>query len=267
MKQSQKALFASLIAATLATTLLTGPIIAAPPNKPSHAAAPAQPAINPDARAAVEAMGKTLQGQAYSMQMRTIRVTDQNGDWIHVFHTSKLIVRRPDRLLAVRTGDDAQSQLIYDGNTLVVTVEDGRKYASIPVPGTIEGMLHEAIGKLGIDFPVADLLTDDPAKAVMSGVTAGGEVGTTTIDGIECRHLLLFQPGIEVELWVEKNDRAVPRRLIVSYRSLQGAPEIIAEFSGWNFDVHPADADFVYQPPAGAVKVALRPANATGSKR
>jgi hypothetical protein len=100
----------------------------------------------------------------------------------------------------------------------------------------------------------------------MSGVIAGREVGTVMIDEVEGRHLLFNQPGIELELWVEKNDRAVPRRLIVTYYTLQGDPEFIAEFSDWNFDVHPSDADFVFRPPAGAVKVALRPAYTAGGK-
>jgi hypothetical protein len=34
-----------------------------------------------------------------------------------------------------------------------------------------------------------------------------------------------------------------------------------AEFSNWSFDVHPSDADFVFQLSAGAMKVGLRPAD------
>jgi hypothetical protein len=122
-------------------------------------------------------MGKTLQAQAFSFTVRTIRVADQNGDWVHVFHNSKVTARRPDRMLAVRTGDDGESELIYDGKTLVVTLDGGKQYASIPVPGTIEGMLHEAVGKLGIDFPIADLLTHDPARGPMGGYGGYGYHG------------------------------------------------------------------------------------------
>lgn len=254
MRPSHTLLFASLVAAVA----LHGPVTAAPPPRSE---------VSPDARAAVAAMGKTLQAPAYSVQVRTIRVSDQNGVWVHVFHTSKLTVRRPDRLLDKRIGDDGQSELLYDGKTLVVALDGGKKYASTLMPGTIQAMLLDAARKLGVDFPIADLLTDDPAKAFMSGVTAGREVGTTTIDGVECRHLVFSQPGIDLELWAEKNDRALPLRLIVSYRSLQGNPEFIAEFSNWNFDVHPSDSDFTFQPPAGAVKVALRPAGQQGDKR
>jgi hypothetical protein len=36
---------------------------------------------------------------------------------------------------------------------------------------------------------------------------------------------------------------------------LPGQPSFIAEFSDWNFSIHPADAEFVFQPPAGATRV------------
>ena len=46
----------------------------------------------------------------------------------------------------------------------------------------------------------------------------------------------------------------------MTYRSLPGEPNFIALFSDWNFDVMPIDTDFVFQPPAGAEQVALKPA-------
>ena len=74
-----------------------------------------------------------------------------------------------------------------------------------------------------------------------------------TIDGVPCRHLLFVQsPGIELELWVEDNDRAVPRRLIVTYNALPTKPRFIAEMFGWNFAVQPGDAEFAFKPPEGA---------------
>ena len=41
-----------------------------------------------------------------------------------------------------------------------------------------------AMGRLGVDFPLADFLTDAPNKAFLSGVTAGRVVNTVMIDGV-----------------------------------------------------------------------------------
>jgi hypothetical protein len=238
---------------------------------PAAAAEAAAPAISAAASAAVSRMGETLRAQQFSFQAQTIRVyADTGGEQLHIFHTIEVTVRRPNRLLVTRNGDDGASKLVYDGKTLFVYVADGSKYASIPVPDTIGGMMRVAMGRLGVDFPLADLLTDAPDKAFLSGVAAGRVVNTVTIDGVPCLHMFFSQPpGIELELWLENNDRSLPRRLIVTYRSLPGQPNFIATFADWNFSIHPTDADFKFQPPPGAVKVALKPPEAgkrTGGK-
>ena len=54
------------------------------------------------------------------------------------------------------------------------------------------------------------------------------------------------------------NERALPRRFVVTYRSLPGRPIFIAELSDWDFSIQPADRDFVFQPPAGVTQVELK---------
>ena len=217
--------------------------------------------ISAEARAAVERMGQTLSAREFSFQAQTIRVfAGPKGEPLHIFHTIDVTVSRPNRMLVVRNGDDGPGKLVYNGKTLFVYVENGNKYAEIPVPGTIEEMMKEAMGRLGVDFPLADFLTDTPGKSFLSGVTEGQVVGTTTIDGAPYLHMFFVQPpGIELELWLEKNERSLPRRLIVTYRSLPGEPNFVATFSNWNFSAHPADSAFVFTPPPGAVQVALKP--------
>jgi hypothetical protein len=244
-------------------TLCVGAIV------PALGASPAQPAISEEASTAVAQMGKSLLSDQFSFQVRTLRVyTDTNGQPLHIAHSMKITVRRPDRVRVDVTGDDGSTKLFYDGKTAVLLGVDAKKYASVAVPSTIQGMLETLMGKLGVDFPLADLITDAPDKSFLFGVTSGREVGAAMIDGVECRHLLFTQPpGIELELWVEKNDRSLPRRLIVTYRSQRDQPSFVAEFSDWSFDIHPSDAEFAFQPPEGVVKVDLKPAAKATAKQ
>jgi hypothetical protein len=248
------------------TALLAGSITGAIPFAvPAlHAAAPQKkPAISEEASAALMRMGQTLRSEEFSFQARTIRVyTEANGQPLHIFHTLKVVVHRPNRLLVDVNGDDGSSKLIFDGKNATVYSAAQKKYAAIPVPeGTIEAMMKEAMGRLGVDFPLADFLSDAPSQAFLTGVTSGRVVDTATIDGAPYLHLFFSQPpGIELELWLAKNDQSLPRRLIVTYRDLPGQPNFIAEFSDWNFNSHPTDADFTFQPPPDAVQVELKPA-------
>jgi hypothetical protein len=234
---------------------------AAPPAKQ------AQPAISQEASAALLRMGQTLRAvNDFSFQAQTIRVYAEpnGGEPLHIFHTLKVTVHRPNGLLVEVNGDDGSTKLAFDGKTAIVYSAAQNKYASIPVPeGTIEGMLKEAVGRLGIDFPLADFLSEAPNKAFLTGVTSGRVVDTVTIDGAPYDHLYFSQPpGIELELWLSKDEKSLPRRLIVTYSSLPGSPEFVALFSDWNFDIHPTDAEFTFQPPAGAQQVALKPPQA-----
>jgi hypothetical protein len=235
-----------------------------------RAAETAKPAISTEASAALLRMGHTLAAAQFSFTAHTIRVySDTNGQYLHIFHTINIVVRRPDRLLAEAIGDDGSSKIIFDGKTAYVLSVTRNKYAKIPVPqGTIEGMLKEAVGRLGVDFPLADFLSSAPNKAFLTGVTAGRVVNTVTIDGAPYLHLFFEQPpGIELELWLSQHDQSLPARLIVTYRMLPGQPNFIAQFSDWNFAIHPTDADFAFQPPAGAVQVALKPVGPPPSTR
>jgi len=244
--------------------LLAGGILGfVPVNVPAaEPAKQAKPAIGEEASAPILRMGQTLRAEQFSFQAQTIRVyATPNGEPLHIFHTLKVTVHRPNRLMAEVTGDDGSSKLVFDGKTATIFSATQNKYASIAVPdGTIEGMLKEAVGRLGVDFPLADFLSEAPSKAFLSGVTAGRVVNTVTIDGAPYDHLFFSQPpGIELELWLSKNEQSLPRRLIVTYRSLPGEPNFIAQFSDWNFNIHPTDADFTFQPPAGATQVELKP--------
>jgi hypothetical protein len=252
MKPRNAAFFVSLLATIVISLVAAGNTVARAANLP-------KPTISEDASSALARMGKTLQANEFSFRARTIRVyANQNGELLHIAHEFKVTVRRPDRLLVEGTGDDGPRRLIYNGKTAVLALDDGKKYVSIPVPGTIEGMMQVVMGHFGVDFPLADFLTNAPDKAFLTGVTAGREVNTVTIDGVPCLHLVFSQPpGIELELWLENNDQSLPRRLIVTYRSLPGEPNFVAEMSDWNFAVHPSDAEFEFEPPAGAERLQL----------
>ena len=214
-------------------------------------------AISNEANAAIQQMGNTLAQENIAFKAKTMRVyQDSDGDYLHIVHRMDVTARRPDRMEVTATGDDGTMVLIYDGKQVSALDATDNKYAQVPMTGDLEHMLDEVSDRVGIEFPLTDFMSNDPAKSFLTGVISGKEVDTDKIDGIPCRHLFFTQSGaIELELWLEDNVRAIPHRLVVTYRALPGTPNFIAEFSDWNFQHRPSDADFVFQPPAGATKV------------
>jgi len=226
----------------------------------AYAAEPAQPngsAISNETNEAIQQMGKTLAQENITFKAKTMRVyQDSDGDYLHIVHHMDITARRPDRISVTATGDDGTISVVYDGKQASVLDASDNKYAQVPMTGDLEHVFDEISERIGVDFPLADLISSDPAKSILTGVISGKEVDTDKIDGIPCRHLFFTQSGaIELELWVENNDRAIPHRLVITYRALPGTPNFIAEFSDWNFQNRPSDAEFVFQPPVGATKV------------
>ena len=203
-------------------------------------------------------MGKALLAKDLSFTAKTIRVyLDESGAAAsHLpYPESGRAPSRPARR-AQSTGDDGRHDLFYDGKSVTMFFPDRKQYAVIAASGDISSALGQVQNKLAIDFPLVDFFTEAPDKSFLSGVTAGWQVGTSKVDGVECRHLFFSQRGgIDLQLWVENNDAAIPHRLIVTYRLLPSQPEFIAEFANWDAGVHPSEAEFTFHPPAGATRL------------
>ena len=107
-----------------------------------HAQALAEPGVSPEVSAILAQMGKTMQAKQFSFQARTLRAyAGPNGELLHIAHSIKAVVRRPDRVSVESSGDDGSGKLVYDGKTLVVYNATEKQYARVPAPDTIQGML------------------------------------------------------------------------------------------------------------------------------
>jgi hypothetical protein len=237
---------------------------------PAGAADPQPAAVGNDVLAALARMGKSLQTKQFSYESRQYRATPGPDDQLlHIFHLNKVLVRRPDRIAVDMTGDDGEVKLLYDGKSVVVYPVEAKQYASIPISGNITSALDAAADRTGTELPLASLLSEDPAQSVLNGIISGGKVGTATIRGVRCDHYFFVQApeDLELELWLEDNDRSLPRRVVVTYRALAGRPVFIAEISDWNFSPAVGDSEFEFTPPSGVTRVALQQSPSPPSQR
>jgi hypothetical protein len=218
--------------------------------------------VGENVTAALARMSKTLAAKQLSFDYHTIRAyVGDNGELLHVAHETKVVIRRPDRLHVTVSGDDGTNKIIYNGKVIVLYGVEAKKYVSIPVSGGISKALDAMEKYTGIDFPLADLVSEDPGKSVLSGVTSGGQVGTAMINGVRCLHFFFIQAfdDLELELWLEDNEQSLPRRFIVTYRSVPGRPNFIAEVSNWNFSIQSPDSEFEFNPPPGVTRKDVQP--------
>lgn len=94
-------------------------------------------------------------------------------------------------------------------------------------------------------------------ESMKSMVKSGYYVGEATIAGILCDNLTLSNEDEDVQLWVAKGDKPVPRRIVVTYKNLEGQPQFWAQFEEWNFSPNFSETIFSYSPPAHADRISF----------
>lgn len=165
------------------------------------------------------------------------------------------VARRPDRLRTEYRGANHQSRLWYDGKSLTLFDSGANLYATTAAPPALDELLDHTVDNLGFSVPVADFFYSDPFAGLLEHVKSGYYVGLDSVDGISCHHLAFSQEDIDWQMWIEGGERLLPRKLTITYKNLPGSPQYTAVLSEWNLSVSLGDADFIFTPPADAVRI------------
>jgi hypothetical protein len=216
--------------------------------------------IDPEAAALVGKMQAYIQTlKAYSIHAET--TTDEVllvGPKIQFGGTIEAILQIPNRLRLTVARDDKDTQeFFYNGSTLTVWIQDQKVWASAPAEPTISGMLKAVRTKYDLSFPLDDFLGASTRNELMNGVTAAVVVGTGMVGGVECDHLALHKEGIDGQIWIEKGDRPLPRKFVITTLDEPSQPQH-SEILTWDVTPKIDEAMFQFEPPEGAYKIVFQ---------
>jgi hypothetical protein len=171
--------------------------------------------------------------------------------------SGQIKLNRPDKLRVRRTGGYADVEMVYDGKALSVYGNNAKSYVQADVPGTVDQMIDAIQARSGVAMPGTDLLLSSAFDELMATTSEGKHIGLGVVDGVECEHLAFRGSDSDWQIWIEIGAKPVPRKYIITSKTLAGAPQYTLRIKDWKTDSF-ADADtFVFKPPAGATKVAL----------
>jgi hypothetical protein len=171
--------------------------------------------------------------------------------------SGQIKLNRPDKLRIRRTGGYADVELVYDGKTISLYGNNAKSYVQADLPGTVDQMIDAIQTRSGVAMPGTDLLLSNSYDELMSTAVDGQHIGLGVVDGVECEHLAFRGPDTDWQIWIETGARPVPRKYVITSKTLTGAPQYTLRIKDWKTDAV-ADADaFVFKPPAGATKVDL----------
>ena len=241
---------------------------------PTTAATPVispEPAVKPQPREVLKQMAAYLR----SLDRFTVRVekttelilpTDQR---LHADQTAEIAIQKPNRLRVNFLNLSGGRQLFYDGKSFSLFTPGQNVYASAAAPATIDETLDRLENRYRLSLPVADLLFADPQSRLVQHLKSETYVGRILIRGVVCHHLAFQTPEVDWEIWIEDGPKPLPRRLVLTDKSVEGSPQMTAALSDWNLAPSFAADDFTFNPPPTAQKIqvleaapAARPAKA-----
>jgi hypothetical protein len=187
-------------------------------------------------------------------------VVQRDGQKIEFGSTRRILVRRPDHVVAEAEGrDGSQKRLFFDGQTLTFFDVGEEAYAVAPKPGDLDAAIDYLVNELGTPFPLSDLLRSDFAERVTNGLISARFAAEETLAGVPCDHLALRKQGADIQVWVENGERALIRRVVITYRDAPGEPQFWANLSDWNFAPDVSESRFAFSAPKGAEKIPFAP--------
>jgi hypothetical protein len=194
--------------------------------------------------------------KAFTYRSRSMAEVPANtGQFITLFATSDVALARPNKLRVHVTGEVPNFDFYYDGATITAFAPTKHVYSVASAPATIDAMLPFVMEKTGIQFPSADVMYSDPYAILTKDLTSAFVVGPATVDGAPCEHLAFMAPGVNWEVWIETGQRALPRRLAVTYTTVQNFPRFLVEFADWNLQPKLTASRFVFNRPRNATQI------------
>ena len=184
-----------------------------------------------------------------------IEVITPELEKIQFTNSGDALLSRPDKLRAHRVSGHADVMMVFDGKTVSILGKNLNGYAQFEAPGTVDQLIAALRAGHGVALPGADLLLSNSYEVLVAGVKEAKHIGRGIIDGVECEHLAFRNFDTDWQLWVEVGDKPIPRKLVITSKTLNNAPQYTLRVKSWKTDVQPAQDAFAFVPPAGAKKL------------
>lgn len=229
---------------------------------PAAAAKAPKAAENPVDPDAVEALRRM---SAYLMTLRsfelradtTVDLVTDDGQRLQLGGVSTYKVRAPNAFQIAITTDLKDRRYYYDGKSFTIFAPSVGFYATAAAPPTIKQTLDLVYQKYGIVLPLDDLFRwSTPESVATHQLSSGYLVGPGTVDGVVCDHYAFRQPKKDWEVWIERGERPIPRKLVIVDRSDAAAPGYSARLA-WTLNPSLAASEFTFVPVAGNKAITL----------
>lgn len=169
-------------------------------------------------------------------------------------------VVRPNQVAIASTSSLGRRTVKYDGKNVTVIDHTAGTHATVPAPATSDATLMKIEEVYGFLPPLSELLVNDPAGFLLSGVDSSEVVGTEKIAGAACDHLRFHQERLTIDVWIDAATQ-LPKRLGVTYPNGQGGAPLTstATITSLQLGAAVSASEFTAAPPASSRLIEMIP--------
>jgi len=203
---------------------------------------------------------RLAKARTFSVRGRlSLELPTTGGAQATFFNDFDTAVRRPDGLMARRSGDLPDFRFAFDGKAMAVYVPGTGKWGTTSAPATLDAMLRAADEQGDLNMPFDEFLVADPCAAIMAGNPQAAWAPQAVIRGKKVDHLVLSSAQLQLEYWIDPGT-ALPARSLVIYLDQPLRPHFLVEFAEWKLDPKLPEGTFALPKPKGATQVDFRDA-------
>ena len=210
-----------------------------------------------DAKRMMKAMSDYMAGEkAISFAYDSIfEVVTKDHQTISLASSGTILMRRPDKIRATRSGGFANVEMLFDGKMLTMLGKNANAYAQMDFTGSIDQLIDELKNKHDRPLPAADLLMTDVYGQLMPDVTDIKDLGSGVIGGIECDHFAFRNKEVDWQIWIAQGDRPYPARYVIKSVKVADGPQYSIQIRDWKTGDKVAADDFGFPNTTKAKKI------------
>jgi hypothetical protein len=186
-----------------------------------------------------------------------VEVVTPSLEKIQFSASGEVVLSRPDKFRASRTGGYADVEIVSDGSTVTVHDRDGKQFAQVQATGGFDQLVDRLRSDLMVEIPGADLLLASAFDELTSGVIEGRVIGSGVVEGVECDHLAFRNVDTDWQIWIESGGRPLPRKYVITSKTVATAPQYTLRLRDWKAGEAVAADAFKFTPPSGSNRVEI----------
>ena len=183
-------------------------------------------------------------------------VLQKNGHMLEFGSQLTLAIQRPSNAIGrFDARDGSSATIVFDGSDILIYNTKENVYYTTRQPGDIDTSLDLLAKQFAVPLQLVDFFSKDLKASLSKAVKSGHYIGASMISGVMCDHLALRGEKQDVQVWIARNEEPIPRRIMITYKQIEGQPRFWAQFNEWDFSPELSDATFKFLPPDSAKRV------------